>query len=197
MMAFTGRDGICSDNIYLIRQRMFRVADIIKNVKYTVLHKDELMIIRSRFIYGRNFLTAFNPDTGAIVWQQDGPVPATTFFGEHIYVFFYLKMPAVLGRFAIIDSKTGRLLKDVDVTAELTEQGFRTADYYFLAKQDNYLYIASGYGKSLYAFNIDTAKIEWKQPVVTEAGWISDLKLYNDRLFVTDESDNLHVFKRT
>jgi len=147
MMAFTGRDDICSDYIFLIRQRMFRVADIIKNVKYTVLHKDELII-------------CYKDQQGIAFYKGDAPVK-------------------------------------VSGTAELTEQGFRTADYYFLAKQDNHLYIASGYGKSLYAFNIDTAKIEWKQPVVTEAGWISDLKLYNDRLFVTDESDNLHVFKRT
>jgi len=159
--------------------------------------KNDLLIIRSKFINWHNFVTAFNPDNGAIAWQQRGQIPATTFLGDQIYGIFYLHLPDLRGRFTVIDSKTGDLLKDVDITNELAAHGFRPSDYYLLAKQDSYLYIAAGYGKTLYAFNMDTAKIDWMQPVNTKAGWLSNMKLYNNRLFIIDEAEDMHVFARS
>ena len=38
----------------------------------------------------------------------------------------------------------------VDGTTELPEQGFRTADYYFLTRQDNYLYSSNEPEKPVY-----------------------------------------------
>lgn len=157
--------------------------------------KNDLLVIRSKFINGHNYLTAFNPDNGAIAWQQEGQILATTFLDDCIYVFFYLYLPGLRGGFAVIDSKTGGLLKDTDITNELAEHGFRASDYYLLAKQGTYLYIAAGYGKTLYAFNMNTAKIEWKQPVDTKAGWLSSMMLYNDQLFIIDEAEDMHLFK--
>jgi len=156
-----------------------------------------LLIIRSKFESFKNYLTAFDASTGIITWQHHGFLPATQYIGDEIFVFSYLMTPGLQGRLCIINRENGEILKDADLTDELTQQGFKASDYYRLVKQDHYLYIMAGYGKALYAFNMNTDKIDWQYKFNIPAQWLTDIKLYNDSLFITDEQENVHVLKRS
>lgn len=91
----------------------------------------------------------------------------------------------------------GFALLDVDIIDKLSSWRFQASDYYRLAAQDHYLYIMAGYGKALYAFNMSTDEIDWQYKFNIAAQWLTDIKLYNESLFITDDQQNLHVLKRS
>ncbi|WP_436488751.1 outer membrane protein assembly factor BamB family protein [Chitinophaga sp. ARDCPP14] len=158
--------------------------------------RNGVLIIRSKLESFKNYLTGFDADTGEICWQQYGYFPATQHIGDEIFVFSYLFMPELQGRLCIINSKCGEILKDVDITGELTSKGFQPSDFYRLAVRDHYLYIMAGYGKALYAYNMKTDKIDWLYKFDIAAEWLTDIIYCNGNLFITDDQGTLHVFRQ-
>lgn len=158
--------------------------------------KNDLVILLAPFVDNANYLTALDPDTGAMVWQSRDYIPEMNFIDGIIVVCYYLKKPGLEGRLLIIDSKTGSILTDLDLTSEFGAHSFRVADYFQLAKQGAYLYIAATYAKSVHMLNIETGRIEWSHKVDTTADWLTGITVTDNNLFVTDQLDMLHIFKR-
>lgn len=171
-------------------QRIF-----IRDKYFTI--KNDLVILLSPFADNANYVTALNADTGAIVWQHRDYIPEMNFIDGNIVVCYYLRKPALEGRLLIIDSKTGNILTDLDLTSEFNAYSFRTADYFLLDRQGAYLYMAATYAKSVHILNIETGRIEWSYKVDTTAEWLTSITVTDDNLFVTDQLDILHVFKRS
>lgn len=167
---------------------------------YYMFKNNGHLIVISEWKNNFNYLTAFNPDNGAINWQLYGYYAGVAFLENKIYVFYYLnrfvaeRKVAAEGKIMTIDPRTGQILLDMVITEELIKNGFRISDHYFLSIKDEYLYIAAAYGKMLYTFNLKTFQIIWKYSFShIEAGWISDLKQFGEELFLTDELENMHV----
>ncbi|SFE58872.1 PQQ-like domain-containing protein [Chitinophaga sp. CF118] len=159
--------------------------------------KNEVVILRSPFTDNANYLTGLDAATGTMLWQHRDYMPDMTFIDGNIYVYYYLTKPPLEGRLLIIDTKTGNILKDLDLTEELTRRSFRLSDHYHLAKQGAYLYIAATYNKSVHILNIETGRIEWSHKVDTKADWLTGITVTDNNLFVTDQLDVLHIFKRS
>jgi outer membrane protein assembly factor BamB len=159
--------------------------------------KNDLVILLAPFADNANYLTALDSDNGAIVWQYRDCIPEMNFIDGNIVVCYYLNKPTLEGRLFIIDSKTGSILTDLDLTSEFGARSFRAADYFHLARQGSYLYMAATYAKSVHILNIETGKIEWSHRVDTAAEWLTGITVTDNNLFVTDQLEMLHILKRS
>ncbi len=159
--------------------------------------KNDLVILLAPFKDNANYLTALDPATGTIVWQYRDYISEMNFIDGNIVVCYYTRKPDLEGRLLIIDSKTGDVLTDLDLTAEFTAVSSRIGDYYILAGQGAYVYIAATYNKSVHMLNIETGKIEWSHKVDTTADWLTGITVTDDNLFITDQLEMLHIFKRS
>ncbi|GAA3953302.1 PQQ-binding-like beta-propeller repeat protein [Chitinophaga oryziterrae] len=159
--------------------------------------KNDLVILLAPFVDNANYLTALDADTSAIVWQYRDYIPEMNFIDGNIVVCYYLKKPTLEGRLLIIDSKTGSILTDLDLTSEFGTHSFRTGDYFLLDRQGAYLYMAATYDKSVHILNIETGRIEWSHKVDTMADWLTGITVTDKYLFVTDQLEMLHILKRS
>jgi hypothetical protein len=183
------------DKVWEITNDDMLEKNTVRPDNYIALRED-LLIARTKFTDNTNALIAYKAEDGSIAWQRGDYVPNMKFMRGCLQSFYYGAYPRTEGRLLMIDEKNGDIIQDVDVTGPFRELDARRGDHYLIAADDRYLYLAGSYGRAIYALNTSTYAIDWTYSFERRMRWLSDIKVQDNNLFVLDDLDTLHVFRR-